>query len=134
MKSLVLILCSMVAVSAFAEDAKFLGESEASAVVVSGNSSNETYAAKTKNTYNITDMDSATVFGKYLRSVTSGSESNKAWEAGLRYERVFLKDTLSGFVQHKAEHDPYNGQFIQRDSTDIGAKYTFIKNALIYMI
>lgn len=112
----------------FAQDAKpkFKGESEASAIVVSGNTNNETYAAKTKNQYALTDLDIASIFGKYIKSTAGGTETGNAWEAGARYERVIIADQLNGFVQHKAESDPYNGIFVQRDSTDLGLKYIII--------
>ena len=110
------------------EESKFKGESEASTVVVSGNTNSETYGAKTKNTYTFSDLDAVSVFGKLLKTKTAGVETASAWEAGARYERTFTKDMLSGFLQHKAEHDPYNGVFIQRDSTDLGLKYILTKS------
>jgi putative salt-induced outer membrane protein len=119
-------LCTALLVNA--EDKTFKGESEASAIVISGNSDSESYGAKTTNTWKFTELDLATVFGKYVRTKSAGTETAKAWDAGLRYERVFIPDTLNGFLQQKAEHDPYNGVFIQRDSTDIGAKYFFFKS------
>ncbi len=127
MKTILLLAIFTTTVTAFAEESQFSGATEASAVVISGNANNETYSAKTENTYAVSEFDLAKIFGKYVRSTSGGTESTKAWEAGLRYERIFTKDVLSAFLQHKAEHDPYNGIFIQRDSTDIGMKYTFIK-------
>lgn len=118
---------------AFAADVKPLaGESEASVVMIDGLSKSETWGAKTKNTYTFENADSVSIFGKYLRTATQAAgapdetETALNWEAGLRYERV-LTDRLSGFIQHKAEADPYNGIFTQRDSTDLGAKYFFTK-------
>ncbi|AGH94412.1 DUF481 domain-containing protein [Pseudobdellovibrio exovorus] len=107
---------------------KWKGETEASSVVVSGNTSTETYGAKTANVYTLSETDLARIFGKYMRSTSGGTEQNNSWEAGLRYEKIFTKDLFSGFVQHKAEHDPYNGIFIQRDSSDVGVKYIFTKS------
>jgi putative salt-induced outer membrane protein len=106
----------------------FKGESEASAIVVSGNVDTETYGAKTKNMWLFSENDLALIFGSYLQSKSAGTETAKAWTAGLRYDHTFIKDELTGFVQHMAEHDPYNGVFIQRNSSDIGAKYYFVKN------
>lgn len=127
MKNILIIAAIFISSSTFAQVSAFSGTSEASAVVISGNASNETYSAKTDNTYSLSQLDLAKVFGKYVRSSSGGTESTKAWEAGLRYERIFTKDLLSAFLQHKVEHDPYNGIFIQRDSTDIGLRYTHIK-------
>lgn len=104
------------------------GESEASSIIIGGVKKTETYNAKTKNTYGITDLDSVTVFGSYTSGKTDGVESARSWLAGLRYERVIVKDIFSGFLQHQAESDVFNGIFIQRDSTDLGGKYFFVKN------
>lgn len=114
----------------------FVGESEATAIIINGNADSESYGAKTKNTWAVSDADLLIAFGKYIRTkgdvsvngVMQNTETAKAWEAGLRYEHIFLKDILSGFVQHKAEHDPYNGVFTQRDSEDIGVKYVIMTN------
>lgn len=130
--ALVLSLClhvhaQVAQVEAPEEAKKWNGETEASSVVISGNTSTETYGAKTANVYTITETDLARVFGKYLRTTSGGAETNKLWEAGIRYEKIFVKDLWSGFLQHKAEHDPYNGIFVQRDSSDIGVKYYFTK-------
>jgi putative salt-induced outer membrane protein len=115
----------------FAQDAAtatFKGESEASAIVISGNSNSETYGAKTKNTWNMTESDLAIVFGKYIQTSAGGNTTNKQWEAGLRYERVIVKEIFNGYLEHKAEHDPFNGVFVQRDSTELGGKYFFTKS------
>lgn len=110
----------------------FVGESEATAIVISGNANSESYGAKTKNTWAVSDADLVIAFGKYIRTKADingvSTETAKAWEAGLRYEHIFIKDELSGFIQHKAEHDPYNGVFTQRDSEDIGVKYVIMTN------
>lgn len=98
----------------------FQSESEAGAVVVSGNSSSESYSAKTNNTYSL-GKDVYKIFGRFLRSTAGGTESAKSWEAGVRYERV-LNDYFNLFVGHKAESDVYSG-YIQRDSQDLGTKY-----------
>ncbi len=129
MKKLLMVaigLCA--AMTAHGEEKTFKGESEASAIVISGNANSETYGAKTTNTWSMTEADLATVFGKYVRTKSAGTETSKAWEAGARYERVFIKDLFNGFLQQKAEHDPYNGVFVQRDSTDVGGKYFFKKS------
>lgn len=129
MKNLIQFLAVVIlATPAFsAEENNFSGESELSSVVVNGDSSSDTLSAKTKDTYKLTESDIMTGFGKYLRSEINGIESAKSWEAGLRYDRVLLKDELSVFVQQKAEHDPYNGIFIQRDSSDLGLKYQILR-------
>ena len=129
-------LLTLVATQANAQDAavkSFDGESEASVVIIDGLSKSETYGGKTKNNYKLTDTDVVTVFGKYIKTSTqltgaaSKSETARNWEAGLRYEKIFTADQFSGFLQHKAESDPYNGIFIQRDSTDLGGKYFITK-------
>lgn len=107
--------------------AAFKGESEASVVMVDGNSKSETIGAKTKNEWTFSESDKATIFGSYLKTKANDVESAKSWNAGIRYDRTFIANTLDGFIQHQADHDPYNGVFVQRDSTDVGAKYDIIK-------
>ena len=130
-------LISLAATQVNAQDAatkSFDGESEASVVIIDGLSKSETYGGKTKNNYKLTDTDIMTIFGKYIKTSTqltgaaSKSETARNWEAGIRYEKVFVTDLLNGFLQHKAESDPYNGIFTQRDSTDLGAKYFITKD------
>lgn len=130
MQKFLLVLLSVVCanLSQAQEKSVFKGESEASAIVISGNIDSETIGAKTKNTWNMTDLDLASIFGSYLVTKTAGTETAKAWTAGLRYERIITIDQFSGFLQHMAEHDPYNGVFTQRNSTDIGGKYFFTKS------
>lgn len=110
------------------EEAKFKGESEASSVVVTGNSSSQTLSAKTKNTYQLDEVSLFTGFGSYLQASTNSVESGRAWTAGARYDYIFTKDVVSAFIQRKAESDPYNGSFVQRDITELGAKYIVVKS------
>jgi putative salt-induced outer membrane protein len=128
MKNLLSLILILTSFTAQAENKSFSGSTEAGIIIISGNSDNESYNAKTENTYTVSEFDLMKVFGKYTRIISAGTESAKAWDAGLRYERIFTKDQFSAFLQQKAEHDPYNGIFIQRDSTDIGAKYTILSN------
>ena len=136
---LILVIFSTATVQAAQE---FKGESEASAIVVSGNLNSQTVGAKTKNNWNLTENDSATVFGSYIDGKSEVVDStgkvidalSKSWTAGVRYERVITKDQFSAFIQHMAEADPYNGIFVQRNSTDIGLKYSIIKSEALNWI
>lgn len=127
-QSIIFILLGMLVLPARAEQLKFQGESEASVVLVSGNVDTETYSAKTKNTWNLSDVDAAILFGKYLKGETAGTESARAWDAGLRYERALSKDIFSIYAQYMIESDPYNGVFLQRNNADLGGKYFFLKS------
>lgn len=109
--------------SALAEP--FAGEAEAGAVIVSGNSQSESYAAKAKTTYTH-EQNVYSAFGRYLKTDSNGVESARNWEIGARYERE-LTDYLGVFAGQKAESDIFNG-YIQRDSTDLGLKYSLIKS------
>lgn len=110
---------------AMAEEVKpFAGEAEAGAVVVSGNTKSESYAARGKLTYTH-DKNIYSGYGRYIETTANGVKSAKNWELGARYERA-LTDYLSVFAGQKAESDYFAG-YVQRDSTDIGAKYYFIK-------
>lgn len=100
-------------------------ESEVSVVSVNGNTQSESYSAKQKITYKI-ESDIFTVFGRYLQTKTGSTETGKQWEASLRYERE-LGEKWAAFLQHGAESNFYAG-FVQRDNSDIGGKYYFIKS------
>lgn len=101
------------------------GEAEAGAVIVSGNTESESYAAKAKAAYTV-EKNIYSAFGRYLKTLSNGLESARNWEAGARYERE-LTDYLGVFAGHKAESDIYNN-YTQRDSTDLGLKYYVIKS------
>ena len=108
-----------------------VGEAEAGLVVVSGNSKSESTSAKAKTTYAL-GLDSYTAGASYLRTksqltgATSQTETARAWDAGLRYERS-ISDRISAFLGQKAESTEYAG-YVQRDSTDLGLKYFFTKD------
>lgn len=103
----------------------FKAEAEAGAIVVSGNSEAESYAAKGKAVYTY-EKNVYSAFGRYLKADSNGVESAHNWEAGVRYERE-LTDYLGIFAGQKAEGDIYNG-YLQRDSSDLGLKYSLIKS------
>lgn len=105
--------------------AEFKGEAEAGAVIVSGNSESESYSFKTKSTLT-QDQNSYTVLGRYLQTTSNGVESARNWDAGIRYDRQ-LSQSMSAYLGQKAEADSYAG-FTQRDSTDLGGKYSFLND------
>ena len=104
--------------------AQFKSESEASSVVVSGNTNSEAYSLRSKNSYTL-ESNVFGAFGRYLQSRANGVENARSCEAGATYERI-LSAHISGVIGHKAESDTYAG-YIQRDSSDLGGKYYFIK-------
>ena len=118
------IFATLMGFSALADNG-FTSESEAGAVLTSGNSETESYTAKTKNSY-VWEKDTYAIFGRYLSTKTSGTESARNWEAGFRYERS-LAEYVSAYLGHKAESDPFAG-YVQRDSSDLGGKYYFNKS------
>lgn len=101
-------------------------ESEASVVQVGGNTTSESYSAKSKTSYKV-DTNVISITGRYLQTKSVGVETAKQWEASIRYERE-LGTHWAAFVQHGAESDWYAG-YVQRDNTDIGTKYYFLKDA-----
>lgn len=120
-----LICCLLFSNHSFAAEAPFTGEAEAGLVTVSGNNESESYNAKAKSVFTH-EANVYTGYGRYLKTNSNGVESARNWEAGLRYERE-LSDYFGVFVGQKAESDIFNG-YIQRDSTDAGLKYSFIKS------
>ena len=102
----------------------FIGEVEAGAVVVSGNTDSESYAGKAKADYTY-NQNSYSLNGRYLETKSEGIQSAKNWEAGARYTRI-LTDWFSVFAGQKAESDEFAG-YVQRDSSDIGLRYYLTK-------
>ncbi len=109
---------------AFAETSALSHESELAAVKVGGNTRSESYSAKQKTTYKM-ETHSFVGSARYLQTKTAGVETAKQWEASLRYEKE-LGNNWGAFVQQGAEADFYSG-YVQRDNSDIGGKYFFIK-------
>lgn len=102
----------------------FAGEAEAGAIMVTGNSNSENYAAKGKASYQH-DKNIYTLSGQYIRTEANDVESVRNWNAGVRYDRE-LTDYFGLFASQKIESDVYAG-YIQRDSTDVGVKYWITK-------
>lgn len=100
-------------------------ESEASVVQVGGNTQSESYSAKQKTGFTL-NQHALIAAGRYLQTKSGNTETAKSWEASLRYERM-ISELWSTFIQHGAESDFYAG-FIQRDNTDVGGKYFFLKS------
>jgi putative salt-induced outer membrane protein len=105
-------------------------ESELAIITTSGNAETESYSAKQKTVYEISS-NVLTATGAYLRTTSAGNESAKAWNAGLRYDRV-LTEQWSVFLGVLAESN-YNSGFVQKNSVDLGGKYTFYKRDNSYM-
>ena len=107
-----------------AEKSPWKHESEISIVQVGGNSKAESYSAKQKTSVKL-DLNTLTLSARYLQTKTAQVETAKSWDGSARYERE-LSNLWAAFVQHGAESDSYSG-YIQRDNSDIGGKYFFIR-------
>ncbi len=126
MKKTILALCLFSASTLFAAEPPpaFANETELSAVKVSGNTKSETTSAKERLEFN-QDVNKEVITGRYVNSKTGTTDIGKAWDASIRYERS-LSDMWSLFAQQTAESDLFAG-YVQRDSTDLGAKYFVLK-------
>jgi len=128
------LLCALISSKSFAQETSpvpaptptppFAAEAEAGAVVVSGVSDSESYSAQAKGTYT-QDKNIYGLFGHYIQVEANGVESARNWDAGVRYDRE-LNEYLGVYLGQKSESDIYSG-YVQRDSTDVGAKYFLIK-------
>ncbi|MBT4789956.1 MAG: DUF481 domain-containing protein [Halobacteriovoraceae bacterium] len=117
----------------FAES-KFSNESEVSLIQTGGNSSVETYNAKTKSTWEA-DKSIYVLAGHYTLGTSENKvdntnetekvESARNWDAQFRYEQV-LTNVLNGFLAVQYEGDEFSG-FKQRENLDVGAKYFITK-------
>lgn len=123
----ILIMIIMPLISNAEEAGKWSHESEASVVRVDGNTKSESYSGKQKTQYK-KQLDSYVGTARYVQTNNATTETGKSWDAALRYERD-LSDLWAAFVQHGAESDRYAG-YVQRDNTDLGGKYYFIKEKL----
>lgn len=121
-----LLLLFRVSLSEAQEKKSFSHESEASIVNISGNTQTENYLFKQSTEYKL-QKELLNIKGRYLRTKNLSTEIARLWDLSLRYEKE-ISLLWSYFIQQGAESDPYAG-FTQRDNSDIGAKYFFIKNA-----
>lgn len=99
-------------------------ESEASVVLVGGNSETQTYSAKQKTSYEIAPHK-ITLIGHYLMSRSDTKVSAENWSAGLRYDYAF-SEQLGLFLGEVVSGDRFRGISEQYD-TDAGLKYSFWK-------
>ena len=114
------------AASVFAEEkSPWSHESEASIVKVGGNTTSDSYSVKQKTSHKF-DMNLLSLSARYLQTKSGSVETARQWDGSLRYERE-LSDKWAIFAQHGAEADSYAG-YTQRDNTDLGGKYYFIKS------
>lgn len=106
-----------------AEGRIFAGDEEAGAVVITGNTSAETYNVKSDNAFT---YHSDTV-GAIFNYVDTRTFTDRAvfWDFMLRYERE-LSARFSAYTDEKWESDERSG-YTQRTSTDVGGKYYFSK-------
>ena len=109
--------------STHAEDG-WKNESQAGVVVTSGNTDTSSLSGAEIASYefgsNILKISAA-----YLYLKNAGVVSGKSWSLGLRYERI-LNEKFSVFAGELVEGNQFAG-VNQRYSTDLGAKYTIVK-------
>lgn len=101
-------------------------ESEASAVIASGNSDNQTFSFAQKTQY-LWESDAIKTQARYLLGKSFGSETARNWAAGLKYERN-LAPRLSGYLGYQIDSNIFaNLDF--RHTLDFGGKYTWLTNS-----
>ncbi len=129
MRTLILagmILFSTLGFSAASESkASLAHESEAGVILASGNSETQTYSVKQVTSYDWSE-NSTKLTGSYLLGKTSGTETAKKWDLGLRYERAFSSH-LSAFSSYQVDSLPFAGTQL-RHTVDLGAKYSLLKS------
>lgn len=115
-------------------ETKFSNESEVSIIQTGGNSSVETYNAKTLSKWARTKRTYS--FGGHYTLGSSEQtdevtgdketiESARNWDVMAKYEQI-LSGKLSGYLAIQYQGDKFSG-YNQRENLDLGAKYT-IKN------
>lgn len=98
-------------------------ESEASAVISSGNADNQTYSVAQKTDY-LWEKDALKTQARYLLGKALGEETARNWALGTRYERVILP-ALSGFLGYQLDSNIF-ANLDYRHTVDTGAKYTWL--------
>lgn len=107
------------------EAVRWSHESEASIVSIDGTTTSESYSGKQKTSYTWW-KNTLVLAGRYLENRTDTAPSTKLWESSLRFEHA-LSDLWSLYTSHGAEANRTAG-YIQRDNSDVGAKYLILKN------
>lgn len=130
MKSIILMTLFTMSFSTFAST-KFSNESEVSLIQTGGNSSVETYNAKTLSKW-AKEKRTYSFGGHYTLGTaeqtdeTTGDsqkvESARNWDVMGKYEQI-LSGKLSGYFSVQYEGDKFSG-INQRENLDLGAKYT----------
>jgi len=122
-----LILVVLLGSVAFSDDVKkgWGHESEASAVLTSGNASNQTYSLAQKTQY-VWDSDAIKTQARYLLGKTSGTETARNWAFGGRYERS-LSTVLSAYLGYQMDSNIF-ANLDYRHIGDLGAKYYFLQD------
>lgn len=100
--------------------AGYKNESEAGAVISSGNSRSQSYHIKQLSAYEW-EKNKASLSGGFLQVKSAGVLSTKKWDSSLRYDRG-LNDVLSAFLSQGIESDRFAG-YMQMYNSDIGGKY-----------
>ena len=101
-------------------------ESEASAVLTSGNASNQTFSVSQKTDY-LWESDAIKTQARYLLGKASGTETARNWALGARYERS-ISPVLSAYLGYQLDSNIF-ANLDYRHIGDIGTKYFFLQGA-----
>ncbi len=102
----------------------FSNDSELGVVITSGNARAQSINLKQEDDYSWT-LNKVLSAYRYLSNSSNGSETARAWEGNLRYERA-LSPSLAAYIAQGVEGDPYSG-YDRRFNSDLGGKYGVIK-------
>ncbi|MFM8268599.1 MAG: DUF481 domain-containing protein [Pseudomonadota bacterium] len=99
-------------------------ESEASAVISSGNAENQTYSLSQATQY-LWPSDAIKTKARYLLGKAAGTETARNWAIGARYERS-LSPVLSAYLGYQMDSNVF-ANLDYRHTVDLGSKYTWIQ-------
>jgi putative salt-induced outer membrane protein len=104
--------------------AQYSNESELTAIINGGNTEQETWNAKTGNTYT-KDSDTYKAGGHYSYGKAEGELNARNWDLNIRYERAISKK-WSAFTAAQREED-FFASLDYRWNYDMGGIYNFFK-------
>jgi putative salt-induced outer membrane protein len=126
MKRIHILLASLTLLFSANAFADLKSSGELAVVLSGGNSDLETYAFKSDNTYKWDETQSISLKASYTSGEQNNVVSTEKWDITFRYDKS-ITDKMGVYVGETVESNRFAG-FKKRFNTDLGGKYSYIKN------